>query len=236
MRGKENVEKGENTMNKKLFLEAITKFFAGVILVTVLLFLPAGTLRYFGGWLLMGILFVPMFCAGLVMLKKDPNLLKSRLQAKEKQKEQDLVVKLSGLMFLAGFVVAGLDFRFGWLPLPGWVNWVAAGLFLIAYLLYAEVLRENAYLSRTIEVQENQKVVDTGLYGIVRHPMYSATLLLFLSMPLVLGSVFSFLCFLCYPTIIIKRLKNEEIFLEAELPGYKEYKEKVKYRLIPGIW
>ena len=162
--------------------------------------------------------------------------MKSRLQANEKQKEQDLVVKLSGLMFLVGFVGAGLDFRFSWLSLPSWVNWVAAGLFLIAYLLYAEVLRENTYLSRTIEVQENQTVVDTGLYGIVRHPMYSATLLLFLSMPLVLGSVFSFLCFLCYPAIIIKRLKNEEIFLEAELPGYKEYKEKVKYRLIPGFW
>ena len=223
-------------MKKNLFLEAIAKFLLGVVLVGLLIFLPAGTLRFFGGWLLMVILFVPMFCAGLVMLKKDPNLLKSRLQAKEKQKEQDLVVKLSGLMFLVGFVVAGLDFRFSWLSLPSWVNWVAAGLFLIAYLLYAEVLRENTYLSRTIEVQENQTVVDTGLYGIVRHPMYSATLLLFLSMPLVLGSVFSFLCFLCYPAIIIKRLKNEEIFLEAELPGYKEYKEKVKYRLIPGIW
>ena len=221
---------------KNLFLEAIAKLLLGVVLVGLLIFLPAGTLRFFGGWLLMVILFVPMFCAGLVMLKKDPNLLKSRLQAKEKQKEQDLVVKLSGLMFLVGFVVAGLDFRFSWLSLPSWVNWVAAGLFLIAYLLYAEVLRENTYLSRTIEVQENQTVVDTGLYGIVRHPMYSATLLLFLSMPLVLGSVFSFLCFLCYPAIIIKRLKNEEIFLEAELPGYKEYKEKVKYRLIPGIW
>ena len=179
-------------MKKNLFLEAIAKFLLGVFLVGALFFLPAGTLRYLGGWLLMGILFVPMFCAGLVMLKKDPNLLKSRLQAKEKQKEQDLVVKLSGLMFLTGFVVAGLDFRFGWLPLPGWVNWVAAGLFLIAYLLYAEVLRENAYLSRTIEVQENQTVVDTGLYGIVRHPMYSATILLFLSMPLVLGSLFSY--------------------------------------------
>ena len=221
---------------KNLFLEAIAKLLLGVVLVGLLIFLPAGTLRFFGGWLLMVILFVPMFCAGLVMLKKDPNLLKSRLQAKEKQKEQDLVVKLSGVMFLVGFVVAGLDFRFSWLSLPSWVNWVAAGLFLIAYLLYAEVLRENTYLSRTIEVQENQTVVDTGLYGIVRHPMYSATLLLFLYMPLVLGSVFSFLCFLCYPAIIIKRLKNEEIFLEAELPGYKEYKEKVKYRLIPGIW
>ena len=223
-------------MEKNLFLEAIAKFLLGVVLVGLLIFLPAGTLRYFGGWLLMVILFVPMFCAGLVMLAKNPQLLKSRLTAKETQREQNLVVKLSGLMFLVGFVVAGLDFRFSWLSLPSWVNWVAAGLFLIAYLLYAEVLRENTYLSRTIEVQENQTVVDTGLYGIVRHPMYSATLLLFLSMPLVLGSVFSFLCFLCYPAIIIKRLKNEEIFLEAELPGYKEYKEKVKYRLIPGIW
>ena len=223
-------------MKKNLCAEAVSKFLLGVMLVGILIFLPAGTFRFFGGWLLMVILFVPMFCAGLVMLAKNPQLLKSRLDAKEKRAEQDLVVKLSGLRFIVGFVIAGLDFRFGWLPLPSWVNWVAAGLFLIAYLLYAEVLRENTYLSRTIEVQENQTVVDTGLYGIVRHPMYSATLLLFLSMPLVLGSVFSFLCFLCYPAIIIKRLKNEEIFLEAELPGYKEYKEKVKYRLIPGIW
>ena len=223
-------------MKKKLFLEAIVKFLLGVILVGVLVFLPAGTLRFTGGWLLMGILFIPMFLAGLVMLKKDPNLLKSRLDAKEKRTQQDLIVKISGLMFLSGFVVAGLDFRFGWLPLPSWVNWVAAALFLIAYILYAEVLRENAYLSRTIEVQENQKVVDTGLYGIVRHPMYAVTLLLFLSMPMVLGSALSFLCFLCYPVLIIKRLKDEEVFLEKELPGYQEYKQKVKYRLIPGIW
>ena len=223
-------------MKKNLFLEAILKFLLGVILVGILIFLPAGTLRFPGGWLLMGILFIPMFLAGLVMLKKDPNLLKSRLDAKEKRTQQDLIVKLSGLMFIAGFVVAGLDFRFGWLPLPNWVNWVAAVLFLIAYILYAEVLRENAYLSRTIEVQENQTVVDTGLYGIVRHPMYSATLLLFLSIPLVLGSVLSLLCFLCYPALIIKRLKDEEIFLEKELPGYADYKKKVKSRLIPGIW
>ena len=170
------------------------------------------------------------------MLAKNPNLLKSRLDAKEKRAEQDLVVKLSGLMFVAGFVVAGLDFRFGWLVLPGWVRWVFTVAFLLAYLMYAEVLRENAYLSRTIEVQENQTVVDTGLYGIVRHPMYSATLLLFLSMPLVLGSVLSLLCFLFYPVLIVKRLRDEEAFLEQELPGYKEYKQKVKYRLIPGIW
>ena len=223
-------------MKTNLFLEAIAKFLLGVVLVGVLIFLPAGTLCFFGGWLLMTILFVPMFCAGLVMLKKNPNLLRSRLDAKEKRAEQDMIVKLSGLMFLVGFVVAGLDFRFGWVPMPSWANWVAAVLFLIAYLLYAEVLRENAYLSRTIEVQENQKVIDTGLYGLVRHPMYSATLLLFLSMPLVLGSILSFLCFLCYPMLIVKRLKDEEAFLEAELPGYKAYKQKVKYRLIPGIW
>lgn len=223
-------------MKKNLFLEAVIKFLLGMVLVGILIFLPAGTFLFLGGWLLMGILFVPMFLAGLFMLAKDPNLLRSRLDAKEKRAEQDLMVKLSGLMFLVGFVVAGLDFRFGWLPLPAWVNWVAAGLFLIAYILYAEVLRENAYLSRTIQVQENQKVVDTGLYGIVRHPMYSATLLLFLSMPFVLGSALSFLCFLCYPVLIIKRLKDEEVFLETELPGYKEYKQRVKYRLIPGIW
>ena len=223
-------------MKKNLFAEAIIKFLFGVVLVGALIFLPAGTLRFSSGWLLMGILFVPMFCAGLVMLAKDPNLLKSRLKAKETQRQQDLVVKLSGLMFIAGFVVAGLDFRFGWLVLPGWVKWVAAALFLIAYLLYAEVLRENSYLSRTIEVQEGQHVVDTGLYGIVRHPMYAVTLLLFLSMPLVLGSAISFLCFLPYPFLIAKRLLNEEAFLEKELPGYTEYKQKVKYRLIPGIW
>ena len=223
-------------MKKNLFLEAVAKFLLGVILVGVLIFLPAGTLRFSAGWLLMGILFVPMFLAGLVMLAKDPNLLQSRLKAKETQREQDLVVKLSGLMFLAGFVVAGLDYRFGWLQLPGWVKWVAAALFLVAYLLYAEVLRENAFLSRTIEVQENQTVVDTGLYGIVRHPMYCATILLFLSMPLVLDSVLSLVCFLPYPFLIAKRLLNEEAFLEKELPGYAEYKKKVKYRLILGIW
>ena len=219
-----------------MFTEAIAKFLFGVILVGVLIFLPAGTLRFFGGWLLMGILFLPMFCAGLVMLKKNPNLLRSRLDAKEKRKTQDTVVKLSGLMFIAGFVVAGLDFRFGWLPLPAWISYAAAVVFLIAYILYAEVLRENAYLSRTIEVQDNQKVVDTGLYGIVRHPMYAVTLLLFLSMPFVLGSFLSFLCFLPYPFLIAKRLLDEEAFLEKELTGYSEYKQKVKYRLIPGIW
>ena len=223
-------------MNRKLFTEAIVKFLLGVVLVGVLIFLPAGTLRFPAGWLLMGILFIPMFLAGLVMMAKNPGLLQSRLKAKETQREQDMVVKLSGLMFVAGFVVAGLDFRFSWLVLPGWVKWAAAALFLVAYLLYAEVLRENAYLSRTIEVQEGQTVVSTGLYGIVRHPMYAVTLLLFLSMPLVLDSLPAFLCFLPYPFLIAKRLLGEEAFLEKELPGYKEYKQKVKYRLIPGIW
>ncbi|MBR6522464.1 MAG: isoprenylcysteine carboxylmethyltransferase family protein [Oscillospiraceae bacterium] len=223
-------------MTAKLFTQAIIKFFAGVILVGALIFLPAGTLSFFNAWLLMGILFIPMFCAGIVMMFKNPALLASRLNAKEKQKEQDLVVKLSGLMFLAGFIVAGLGFRFGWYSLPKGIAIAAALVFLIAYVLYAEVLRENTYLSRTIEVQENQKVIDTGLYSIVRHPMYGVTLLLFLSMPLVLGSLYSFIIFLAYPFIIAKRLKHEEEFLEKELQGYKEYKQKVKYRLIPFIW
>ena len=223
-------------MTMKLFIGAITKFLLGVVLVGILIFLPAGTFSFFNGWLLMGILFIPMSFAGIVMLFKNPDLLKSRLDAKEKQNEQSLVVKLSGLMFLAGFVVAGLGVRLGWYALPKPVVIVAAVIFIIAYILYAEVLRENTYLSRTIEVQENQKVIDTGLYGIVRHPMYSVTLLLFLSMPLVLGSVYSFIIFLVYPFIIAKRIKHEEEFLEKELNGYREYKQKVKYRLIPFIW
>ena len=223
-------------MTKKLFLGAIIKFLMGVVLVGALIFLPAGTWRYINGWLLMGILFIPMFFAGIVMMFKNPSLLKSRLDAKEKQKEQNLVVKLSGLMFLAGFIVAGLGVRFAWYALPTGVVIGAAVVFLVAYALYAEVLRENTYLSRTIQVQENQKVIDTGLYGIVRHPMYSVTLLLFLSMPLVLGSVYSFLIFLVYPVIIAKRIKHEEAFLEKELDGYRAYKQKVKYRLIPFVW
>ena len=223
-------------MTTKLFTQAIAKFTLGAVLVGLLLFLPAGTLAYFNGWLFMGILFVPMFGAGIVMMRKNPNLLKERLDAKEKQKDQDLVVKLSGLMFLAGFITAGLGVRFGWYMLPRPVTFVFAALFLLAYLIYAEVLRENAYLSRTIKVQDGQKVIDTGLYGIVRHPMYSATLLLFLSMPLVLGSLWSFLIFLAYPLIIAKRIVGEEAFLKQELPCYREYKQKVKYRLIPFIW
>lgn len=220
----------------KLFTQAITKFLLGVILVGGLLFLSAGTIFYFNGWLFMLILFAPMFLAGIVMMVKNPKLLKSRLNAKEKQRDQDLVVKLSGLMFLTGFIVSGLGFRFGWYRLPKGVVIAGAVVFLLAYVLYAEVLRENTYLSRTIEVQEHQTVIDTGLYAIVRHPMYSATLLLFLSMPIVLGSIYAFFIFLVYPFIIVKRIKGEEEFLEKELIGYREYKQKVKWRLVPFVW
>lgn len=223
-------------MTVKLFVSAIVKFLAGIILLGLLIFLPAGTLNYFNGWLFMGLLFVPMFMAGIVMMVKNPSLFKSRLNAKEKQAEQNLVVKLSGLMFVAGFIVAGLDFRFGWSDMPKAVSVASAAVFLVAYGLYAEVLRENTYLSRTIEVQEGQRVIDTGLYGIVRHPMYSVTLLLFLTMPLVLGSVYSFIIFLAYPFIIAKRAIHEEAFLEKELEGYAEYKNRVKYRLVPFVW
>lgn len=223
-------------MTLKLFISAITKFILGIGLVGLLIFLPAGSMSFFNGWLLLGILFIPMFFAGIVMMLKNPDLLKSRLNAKEKRQEQSLVVKLSGLMFVVGFVVAGLGFRFNLYTLPKGISIGASGVFLVAYILYAEVLRENTYLSRTIEVQENQKVIDTGLYSIVRHPMYSVTLLLFLSMPLVLGSVYSFLIFLAYPFIIAKRIKDEEKFLEKKLNGYVQYKQKVKYRLIPFVW
>ncbi len=223
-------------MNGKLFGKAITRFLAGLALVGVLIFLPAGTFRYPQGWLLMGILFVPMFAAGLVMMAKNPALLQKRLNAKEEQSEQKTVVLLSGLMFLAAFILAGLNFRFRWLLLPMWLSWLAAALFLCAYALYAEVLRENTYLSRTVEVQEDQKVIDTGLYGIVRHPMYMATVLLFLMMPLVLGSLFSFIIMLAYIPIIAKRIRNEEQVLEEGLAGYREYKERVRYRVIPFLW
>lgn len=223
-------------MTKALFIQAISKFFLGVIAIGVLIFLPAGTLVYPGAWLFMIILFVPMFVAGIIMMFYNPDLLRKRLNAKEKQAEQSIVIKLSGLMFVVGFVLAGLNYRFAWIVLPDWVSWVAAGVFVCAYLLYGEVLRENTYLSRTIEVQENQKVIDTGLYGVVRHPMYGVTILLFLSMPLVLGSVLSFVVFLAYPIIIAKRIRNEEEVLEAGLAGYEEYKKKVKYKVIPFIW
>ena len=223
-------------MTKGLFFQAIFKFLAGVALLFLLIFLPAGTFDYWNAWLLMGILFVPMFFAGIVLMCKNPDLLRKRLNAKEKEAEQNLVIKLSGLMFLLGFVTAGLDFRFQWIVLPTWVSWAAAVAFLLLYLLFAEVLRENTYLSRTVEVQENQTIVDTGLYGIVRHPMYGATVILFLSMPLVLGSLISFVIFLIYPVIISKRIRNEEKVLEDGLAGYAEYKKKVKYKVIPFLW
>ena len=223
-------------MTRELFLQAITKFFAGLFLIAALLFIPAGTLRYPNGWLLIVLLFVPMFCAGIVMLFKNPELLRKRLNAREEQGAQKQIIALSGVMFLAAFVLAGLNFRFGWLVLPRWAVWTAAAVFLLAYLLYAEVLRENTYLSRTVEVQENQRVIDTGLYGLVRHPMYAATILLFLAMPLVLGSPLSFVILLLYPPLIARRIRNEEEVLEQGLEGYADYKRRVNYRLFPGIW
>lgn len=223
-------------MTGKLFWEAILKFLLGVVLVGVLIFLPAGTLAFVQGWILMGILFVPMLAAGFVMMAKSPDLLRRRLDAKEKVRTQDLVIKLSGLMFLCGFVLAGLGYRFSWYVLPLGVSIAGAVLFLLAYVLYAEVLRENAYLSRTIGVSEGQRVVDTGMYGIVRHPMYAVTLLLFLSIPLVLGSLYALAVFLLYPVLIVVRIRNEEKVLAEELDGYVEYLGKVKYRLIPYVW
>ncbi|MDO4415385.1 MAG: isoprenylcysteine carboxylmethyltransferase family protein [Erysipelotrichaceae bacterium] len=223
-------------MNKELLIKAISRFTAGVLLVMGLLFIPAGTLNYPQAWLLTGILFVPMFIAGLVMMKKNPELLMKRLNVREEESEQREVILLSGIMFLAAFISAGLSFRFQWLMLPFAVSMTGTILFLASYALYAEVLRENTYLSRTVEVQENQKVIDTGLYGVVRHPMYMATVVLFLSMPLVLGSVISFMIMLFYIPIIVKRIRNEEQVLKNGLPGYAGYMEKVKYRLIPFLW
>ena len=223
-------------MNSKLFMQAITKVLSGIILVGLLLFLPAGSFSYWNGWLLIGILFIPMIVAGFFMMKKSPELLQKRLNAKEEQSEQKAVIVLSGVMFIVAFIVAGLNFRFRWIVLPNWIVYAAAIVFLLGYILYAEVLRENAYLSRTVEVQENQKVIDTGLYGIVRHPMYMSTFLLFLSMPLVLGSVISFVIMLVYIPIISKRISNEEQVLENGLEGYSDYKKRVKYKVIPWVW
>ena len=223
-------------MTRGLFCQAISKFILGAVVIGILIFLPAGTFHYWNAWLLIGILFVPMFFAGIVMMSKNPELLKKRLNAKEQQAEQNLVIKLSGLMFVTGFIIAGLNFRFEWVMIPDWISWIAAVVFLFSYVLYAEVLRENTYLSRTVEVQQGQRVIDTGLYGIVRHPMYSVTIVLFLSMPLVLGSIFSFVIFLVYPIIIAKRIENEEIVLEKSLEGYAEYKKAVKYKIIPFVW
>ena len=223
-------------MKKKLFAQAISKFIFGLILFGLLLFVPAGTMKYPNGWLLIAVLFIPMFIAGIVLMFKNPALLQKRLNAKEEESEQKAVVAFSGIMFLAAFIVAGLSFRFHWVMLPKWAVMIGTVVFLLAYTMYAEVLRENTYLSRTIEVQENQKVIDTGLYGIVRHPMYSATLFLFLSMGIILGSPISFAILLMYIPIIAKRMKNEEKVLEEGLGGYSEYKERVKYKVIPFIW
>lgn len=223
-------------MYLRLFLQAIIEYVFGVLIVGSLLFIPANSFEYWNGWLFMGLLFIPMFIAGIVLMIKNPELLKKRLNAKEKENEQKWVLLFSGLMFLSGFITAGLNYRYKWIELPNIVILISAILFIIAYILYVEVLRENTYLSRTIEVQNNQKVIDTGLYGIVRHPMYAVTVLLFLTMPLILGSVISFLIFLIYPIIISKRIKNEEVVLERDLKGYAEYKKKVKYKVIPFIW
>lgn len=223
-------------MTVKLFIQAIIKFAAGLILVGLLLFLPAGTFAFWQAWLLIGILFVPMLIAGFVMMFRNPELLRKRLNAKEEQKEQKAVVALSGIMFLAAFVIAGLNFRFKWFVMPDWTVIIGTVFFLLAYAMYAEVLRENAYLSRTIEVQEDQKVIDTGLYGIVRHPMYSATLFLFISMGFVLASPISVAILLLYIPIIAKRMKNEEKILEEGLEGYTDYKKRVKYKVIPFVW
>lgn len=219
-----------------MFFQAIFKFISGLILVGALLFLPAGTIRYPGAWLLIIVLFLPMFIAGLVMMRKNPELLRKRLNVKEEQAEQKTVILLSAIMFLSAFIAAGLNFRYGWIVLPFWISCAATAVFLLGYILYAEVLRENVWLSRTVEVQKDQKVVDTGLYGVVRHPMYMATLLLFLSMPLILGSPISFIIMLMYIPIIAKRIRNEEAVLEEGLEGYTEYKRKVKYKVIPFIW
>ena len=223
-------------MTRELFYQAILKFALGVVIVGALIFLPAGTFDYWNAWLFMGMLFIPMVFVGIVLLIKKPELLKKRLNAKEKQAEQKLVIKLSGLMFILGFVIAGFNLRFEWIILSDWISWAGAVIFLFSYLLYAEVLRENTYLSRTIEIQNGQKVIDTGLYGIVRHPMYTATIILFLSMPLVLGSILSFAIFLIYPVMIANSIRNEEAVLEQNLDGYIEYKKKVKYKIRPFLW
>ena len=220
----------------KLLLEAILKFLIGFILVGLLIFIPAGTINYFNGLLFMGILFIPMFIAGIIMFFANKKLLESRLNNKEKESTQKIVILVSGLMFISGFVIAGLNYRFNWFLLPNIVSIIASIVFIIFYILYAEVLRENTYLSRTVEVVDNQKIIDTGLYGIVRHPMYIVTIIMFLMIPLILGDIFSLIIFLIYPILIIVRLNNEEKVLEKELKGYTEYKKKVKYRLIPFIY
>lgn len=223
-------------MSVKLFFDALIKISLGILIIFLLVFLPAGTIKFWNGWLFIALLFIPMFIAGVVMMIKSPDLLRRRLNIKEKQSDQKEVIAISGLMFLIGFIVAGLNFRFNWLQLPNYLVILGSVVFIISYIIYAEVLRENAFLLRTIEVEKGQKLVDTGLYGVVRHPMYAATIFLFLSMSLILGSLYSFVIFLIYPFIISKRIKNEEEVLEENLKGYKEYKEKVKYKMFPFIW
>ncbi|MBQ8999696.1 MAG: isoprenylcysteine carboxylmethyltransferase family protein [Clostridium sp.] len=223
-------------MDKKLFIQAITKFILGFIIIALLLFLPAGTLNYWNAWLFICILFVPMFIVGIILMIKNPNLLRKRLNAKEKESEQEMLLLLGGVMFICGFIVSGLNYRLNWIILPKRIVFIATLIFISTYILYGEVLRENMYLSRIIEIQEDQKVIDTGLYSIVRHPMYSSTILLFLSIPLILGSLLSFLIFMLYPIIIANRIKNEEQVLEQGLKGYSEYKKKVKYKVVPFIW
>ena len=223
-------------MDRKLFVQALVKFFLGVVLVGILIFLPAGTLNFFNGQLLMALLFIPMFIAGIILMIVNPDLLRKRLDARESEDEQKAVVAMSGLIFISAFVLAGLNYRFGWFIMPRWTVYAGAAVFLISYFLYAEVLRENTYLSRTIEVQQDQKVIDTGMYGIVRHPMYAVTILLFLSIPLILGSPISFLIMLLYIPVIAKRIRNEEEVLKDGLQGYDEYMNKVRYRVIPFIW
>ncbi len=223
-------------MDRKLLTQAIAKYAAGAALVALLLFLPAGTFRWPRGWLFMGILFIPMLAAGVVMMVRNPALLRRRLNAREQEMQQKQNIALSGGMFIVGFVLAGLDYRFSWLQMPVWVSGLAAALFLAGYALFGEVLRENEYLSRTVEVQQDQRVVDTGLYGLVRHPMYAATLVMFLAMPIVLGSLIALIPFLAYPAIIVRRIRNEEQVLERDLPGYTAYEQRVKHRLLPRIW
>ncbi|MBO5398512.1 MAG: isoprenylcysteine carboxylmethyltransferase family protein [Clostridia bacterium] len=223
-------------MDIKLFFKAISRCLAGLLIIGLVLFVSANSIAYWNAWLLIGLLFVPMIIVAIVLIIKNPELLRKRLNTNEKEKEQKKVVLLSALMFLIGFIIAGLNYRYNWIVMPNIVVIVSSILFLVAYILYAEVLRENVYLSRTVEVQKNQKVIDTGLYSIVRHPMYTITILLFLTMPLILGSLISFIIFLVYPILIAKRIKNEEEVLEKDLNGYKEYKNKVKYKLIPFVW
>lgn len=224
-------------MNKtQLIINALSKLIVGLGMIALLLFVPAGTWHYWHAWLLLAPLFIPMICLGIGMLFFSPQLLSKRLNNKEKERTQKHVVVFSGLMFLGGFILCGLDHRFAWSQVPFWVVITASMLFLIGYVIYAEVLRENAYLSRTVEVQDNQQLIDTGLYSIVRHPMYTATLLMFLSMPLILGSWWALLLFACYPWLIIKRIQNEEQVLVSGLKGYADYKKQVRWRLIPWVW